>query len=301
VTSKRAGFTLLELLVVVMIIGILMSLLFPIYSAVLQSVRETYCQGNLGQLAKVISAYCQANDGYFPFVGNKQTSVPASASDWLYVADQKGKIALLSMNRPPSYGDMEMGVLLKNKLVGKMETFYCPTDMDAGLVRGPQNSLLNNTLHYEIFGTNPAVIRPATSYVINGSITYGDLSPTGIGRPVRKMSDFGPWTFLFIEESSGDTTLIVGADSQGDKYEKPSTCNKAYINPDQNNRALTGRHRGGGFIACMDGHVEWMMHENREDPTDPSTFVASRDRVMSPPAEYAGSDWYYVRGTRWNP
>jgi prepilin-type N-terminal cleavage/methylation domain-containing protein len=295
VTSKRAGFTLIELLVVVTIIGILMALLFPVYSTVIRSVQETYCQGNLGQLAKVISAYCQANDGYFPFVGNKMALVPASASDWLYVADQRGKIALLSMNKPPSYGDMEMGVLLKNKLVGKMETFYCPTDMDAGLMRGPQNSLLNSTLRYEIFGTNPAVIRPATSYVINASITYGES-----GR-VHRISDFGPWTFLFIEESSGDTALIVGADSQGNKYEKPSKCNKAYIKPDDNDRALTGRHRGGGYIACMDGHVEWMMHENREDTADPSTFVASRDRVMSPPSEYANPNWYYVRGTRWNP
>ncbi|MCX5654015.1 MAG: type II secretion system protein [Planctomycetota bacterium] len=288
-TSKRAGFTLIELLVVVTIIGILISLLFPVYTTVIRSVQETYCQGNLGQLAKVISAYCQANDGYFPFVG-KGTTVPPSASDWLYVAD-RGKIALLSMSKYP-YGDMEMGVLLKNKLVGKMDTFYCPTDMDAGLVRGPQNSMLNNTLHYEIFGTNPAVIRPATSYVINGSITYGNTSFLNTRR-CHKMSNFGAWCFLFIEESSGDT----------DHGERPSACNKAYMIPytDTENttlRWLTSRHRGGGYIACMDGHVEWMLPENPDNATDSNTFKASMDQVR----DGVGSrPWYYVTKTRWNP
>ena len=48
--SARRGFTLVELLVVVAIIGILVSLLFPALQAVRQSARKTKCSANLRQV-----------------------------------------------------------------------------------------------------------------------------------------------------------------------------------------------------------------------------------------------------------
>jgi hypothetical protein len=307
VAPKRGGFTL----VVVTIIGILIGLMFPIYTTLMRSAQETQCQGNLGQLAKVVSAYCQANNGYFPLigfipVGSITYAAKPNASDWLYVPDRDGKLALKSTTTMP-VGDMERGLLVKNKLIGKLESFYCPTDMDLGLIRGPASGAmskdgtanLSGYLYYEITGTKPLVKRPATSYVINSCITYDNILIEGLQR-ARKFSEFGAWTFLFIEESSNDT----------EHDEMTSKCNSASISPaDVRNRtrALTSRHRWGGFVACMDGHVEWMPAGNPSPKNDgyvandPANFTNTADMVYEALTDQGKSAWYYVTGTRWGP
>ena len=312
-SPKRGGFTLIELMVVVTIIGILIGLMFPIYTTLLRSAQEAQCQANLGQLAKVISAYCQANNGYFPLIGyvplgSSAYAAKPNSSDWLYVPDREDKFALKSTTIMP-VGDMERGLLVKNKLIGKLESFYCPTDMDLGLIRGKASTAINpdgtanlsGYLYYEITGTKPIVRRPATSYVINSCITYDNvtLQPDNLRR-VRKFSEFGAWTFLFIEESSSDT----------EHDEMTSKCNNASISPaDVRNRtrALTSRHRWGGFVACMDGHVEWMPAGNPSskndgyDAADPANFTNTADVVYKALTDQGKSAWYYVTGTRWGP
>src|SRR5580704_2020512 len=73
-TSKN-GFTLVELLVVVAIIGILIGLLVPAVNAARESARRTTCANNLRQLGVALLAYHEAN-GRFPN-GNQCLSVPA--------------------------------------------------------------------------------------------------------------------------------------------------------------------------------------------------------------------------------
>ena len=294
---KRGGFTLIELMVVVTIIGILIGLMFPIYSIAIRSAQEAQCQGNLGQLAKVISAYCQANNGYFPFIGYPANSIKPNSSDWLYVPDADDKLDLMS--KSPD-GDMQRGLLVKNKLIGKLESFYCPTDMDLGLIRGPASAAsLSNYLHYSIDGTKPVVKRPVTSYVINSCITY-DNETVDSFRRARKFSEFGAWTFLFIEESSSDT----------EHDEMFSKCDNASIKPEwvrNKTRALTSRHRWGGFVACMDGHVEWMPAGNPSpkndgyDANDPANFIKTADVAYQAMNDQGKSKWYYATGTRWGP
>jgi prepilin-type N-terminal cleavage/methylation domain-containing protein len=300
VSLKRGGFTLIELMVVVTIIGILIGLMFPIYGTAIRSAQETNCQGNIGQLAKVVSAYCQANDGYFPFAINKPNNIKPSASDWLFVGESESKIDLVSRPEDPSnrLSNMQQGLLLKNKLIGKLESFYCPTDMDLGLIRGRASTAVNEDGTLNVSGvylnyssTGAIGRRPATSYVINSCITYSDEPIVDNNRRVRKFSEFGAQTFLFIEESSGDT----------EHGEKISRFHRGYMGPTENERALTARHRGGGYVACMDGHVEWMMHENPDDAADPSTFVASRNMVTTEMGKQNKAKWYYVTGTRWGP
>ena len=73
--NARHGFTLVELLVVVAIIAILASILFPVFSRARESARRATCQSNLKQIGLGIMQYAQDYDGSMPpsQLGNSST------------------------------------------------------------------------------------------------------------------------------------------------------------------------------------------------------------------------------------
>lgn len=63
----RSGFTLVELLIVIAIIAVLMSILFPVLHRVRQQTLRVACAGNMHQWAIALQSYAVNNKGSFPF------------------------------------------------------------------------------------------------------------------------------------------------------------------------------------------------------------------------------------------
>lgn len=65
---RLSGFTLIEILVVIAIIAILASILFPVFGRARENARRSSCQSNLKQIGLGFAQYVQDNDGYYPSI-----------------------------------------------------------------------------------------------------------------------------------------------------------------------------------------------------------------------------------------
>jgi len=108
--KRRDGFTLIELITVLAVIGLLATILIPSFTKVLTFSRRATCMSNLKQLASAVLAYKDSNDDVLP--PHKMEPVPSPQRWWGY--DKTNRDA-----GSPGEGDIW-------SYVTKAEVFQCP-------------------------------------------------------------------------------------------------------------------------------------------------------------------------------
>jgi len=207
VAPWRAGFTLVELLVMIGLVGALVALLLPAVQAARESSRRSACQNNLRQLA-VATLNFETARGHFPpgMVQSLFSSAPVYRGSSLFVH----LLPQLEESSVAGLWDFEDP---QNNTVGGAEArtatvlpvLTCPSDLIA------QNPVLSQTWYYGLtsYGGNGGT----RSFSPNVATADGIFHSTGAAaepkttqRPVRlrEVADGTSKTILFGERSHDD-------------------------------------------------------------------------------------------------
>lgn len=211
------GFTLLELLVVVAIIGILAAIVVPTALAVRERANTAKCAANLRQLARGFLSYAAEHDGKLP-PAQSEDAADAGASLWPF------RIA-------PYVGVADTDVI-RSKL------FVCPgKKMDPARIANPSK-----------YGKWEIVL----GYAVNRRMTDQSLPNPTAGKLTQRVSSTSKRIILAEMEGDGRNNVSVGPLG----VLKQNLCVNRHTNPGTPSADDTKFPDGKSNYAFLDGHVE---------------------------------------------
>ena len=139
--TRRHGFTLVEMLIVIAVVGILAAILFPVFARVRENGRKTACMSNMKQLGLAFQQYSFDNGRKYPKAGNFQAW--ADGGHWVkgnrnyansehgLAKDQNGNFEWnkTASDGTPGTVDVEGGALYN--YVKTAASFVCPSTENA--------------------------------------------------------------------------------------------------------------------------------------------------------------------------
>jgi prepilin-type N-terminal cleavage/methylation domain-containing protein/prepilin-type processing-associated H-X9-DG protein len=285
----RRGFTLLELLVVITIIGVLMGLLMSAVQRVRAAAARAKCANNLRQLGLALHNYHDTTSLLPPGCSFRNESDPHPHMSWLtrllpYLEQEalwRDALTAFSVERffltPPHHAN----------LVRVLSTFVCPTDgraaepWDFGSVR------IAFTDYLGVWGTDRLQrdgVLFLDSRVRLTDIRDGTSSTLIIGeRPPSADHGLGWWYAGWGQGKDGSAEMILGVRERND-HPRYSDCPPGpyhFTRPRSNNDLCAtfhfwSHHPGGANFAFADGSVHFLSY--------------SADRILPALATRAGGE-----------
>ena len=168
--SPRDGFTLVELLVVITIIGILIALLLPAVQAAREAARNAQCTNNLKQLGLGLLNYESAHKVFPPTEIHGGTWVPGYRNpysrqhcDWEGSVGMWCNLIFPYIEQTPAYNKLDFKIIPQFNSPANMEvmqmtfnTLLCPSDPYKGLTSDWGGHTARIMHYYAVQGNNEA-------------------------------------------------------------------------------------------------------------------------------------------------
>ena len=248
----KKGFTFIELLVVISIIGLLAALLFPVFARVREKGRQTSCLSKERQIGLGVFLYVEDHDGMFFSNGTLMAGTGWAKKCYPYVRSA--------------------------------QLFRCPDDPNR--VRQGQDGRYSFTAYPVSYGLNtnlcggrgrPAATLPGFTAPARTVLLFevaNDASSLGWDSPRPRPGDW-------------DDGSVAGNGNSGVTWHTPEDCpacvldyEPLYATGDMGGRRVNGnvgsraRHGGGANYVAGDGHARWLRPE----------AVSSGNNALSPDA-----------------
>ena len=269
------GFTLVELLVVIAVIGLLAGLLLPAVQAARESARSTQCKNNMKQLSLAVLNYESAHGKIPPATDHDDT--PAIRDDsrtlgydqWIW-----GAAVLPYIEQTALYNQLDFRLapaLAPNRalLSTEISTFRCPSEIGPRLnkIRDPlefrdlqltvesysYNSELEALVSDRLQTKLSDVVDGLSNTVLLGETTYG-VSQVEFGRMLT---------------APGSLCSAIGFHGWGDTYLSSHIVETREISkPAERNgllMAASSYHPGGAHYAFFDGSVHFMSASTKPE------------------------------------
>jgi prepilin-type N-terminal cleavage/methylation domain-containing protein len=260
---REWGFTLVEVLVVIGIIGVLISLLLPAFARVRDQANKVACLSNLRQCYIALYMYAEANKGCVPFVKR-------SGIEWSPTQFTTGKFAPDDVIRVPNAWNALQIYTSKNPTVA-----MCPSRM--------RQSRTNNNRHWDLsvspgnwtdgFTTYP-LAAGSTSLFTGGFGPEGSLNATGYTVKIHKL----PNDFAFVL----DLLAIIEPAGSDSEYIQTNHCKNSSVRP------------AGGNVVYRDGHGAWLNFNTKDWTPSPNTgvYLPTGTKMLNPFSSWGDPYWF---------